>query len=279
MSERKASWPLYLGVFTTSMAVLTLEIALTRIFSVSLWYHLAFMVISTALLGFGASGTFLTLRRGLLEKKLERNLTLFTGLMAIAIVVCFAIMVQLPIDPLAPLTQGLPSNEQTWQTILLILLLLAEYVLVVIPFFFAGLALGGTFSAFTKRISTLYFADLIGAGVGCLVVIGALWLLPGQGVVLFAAGLAALAAFFFSRLRDGATPGGAPSASWATILTAAGTIFLFALSPVADRFLPLYIPPSKPLSQAKSDPTIDLVYTGFTPFAKLACSWLPLSMV
>ena len=199
MSERKASWPLYLGVFTTSMAVLTLEIALTRIFSVSLWYHLAFMVISTALLGFGASGTFLMLRRDLLEKKLERNLTLFTGLMAIAIVVCFAIMVQLPIDPLAPLTQGLPSNEQTWQTILLILLLLAEYVLVVIPFFFAGLALGGTFSAFTKRISTLYFADLIGAGVGCLVVIGALWILPGQGVVLFAAGLAALAAFFFSR--------------------------------------------------------------------------------
>jgi hypothetical protein len=251
------------------MAVLTLEIALTRIFSVSLWYHLAFMVISTALLGFGASGTFLTLRRDLLEKNLERNLTRFAGLMAVAIVVCFAIMIRLPLDPLAPLTGGLPPSEKTWQTVLLILLLLAEYVLVVIPFFFAGLALGGTFSAFAKRISTLYFADLIGAGVGCLVVIGALWVLPGQGVVLFAAGLAALAAFFFSRLRAGKTSKGGSSVSRATILAAAGAIVLFALSLVADRFLPLYIPPSKPLSQAHSDPTIDLVYTGFTPFARV----------
>ena len=269
MSERKASWPLYLGVFTTSMAVLTLEIALTRIFSVSLWYHLAFMVISTALLGFGASGTLLTLRRDLIEKNLERNLTLFAGLTALAIVVCFTIMIRLPLDPLAPLTGGLTASQQTGQTALLILLLLADYVLVVIPFFFAGLTLGGTFSAFARRISTLYFADLVGAGVGCLVVIGALWVLPGQGVVLFAAGLAALAAFFFGLLERGPVEEGKSSAPRATIVVAAGAILLFALSPIADRFLPLYIPPSKPLSQASTDPTIDLVYTGFTPFSRI----------
>jgi len=251
------------------MAVLTLEIALTRIFSVSLWYHLAFMVISTALLGFGASGTLLTLRRDLIEKNLERNLTLFAGLTALAIVVCFTIMIRLPLDPLAPLTGGLTASQQTGQTALLILLLLADYVLVVIPFFFAGLTLGGTFSAFARRISTLYFADLIGAGVGCLVVIGALWVLPGQGVVLFAAGLAALAAFFFGLLERGPVEEGKSSAPRATIVVAAGAILLFALSPIADRFLPLYIPPSKPLSQASTDPTIDLVYTGFTPFSRI----------
>jgi hypothetical protein len=251
------------------MAVLTLEIALTRIFSVSLWYHLAFMVISTALLGFGASGTLLTLRRDLIEKNLERNLTRFAGLTAVAMVISFAIMTRLPLDPLAPLTPGLSPGEQTRQTGMLILLLLLDYVLVVVPFFFAGLTLGSTFSAFAKRISTLYFADLIGAGVGCLLVIGALWVLPGQGVVLFAAGLAALAAFFFSRLRADPAKRDRSGVQWATILTAAGAVFLFALAPIADRFLPLYIPPSKPLSQADTDPTIDLVYTGFTPFARV----------
>jgi spermidine synthase len=269
VSERRASRPLYLGVFTTSMAVLTLEIALTRIFSVSLWYHLAFMVISTALLGFGASGTLLTLRRDLIEKNLERNLTVFAGLTAVAIVISFAIMTRLPLDPLAPLGQGLSPGEQTWQTGLLILLLLVDYVLVVVPFFFAGLTLGSAFSAFAKHISTLYFADLIGAGVGCLVVIGALWFLPGQGVVLFAAGLAALAAFFFSRLLADPATRSRSGVSQTAILTATGAIFLFALAPFAERFLPLYIPPSKPLSQASSDPTIDLVYTGFTPFARV----------
>jgi hypothetical protein len=273
VSERKAIWPLYLGVFTTSMAVLTLEIALTRIFSVSLWYHLAFMVISTALLGFGASGTFLTVRRDLLEKNLERNLTRFAGLAAVGIVVSFAFMIRLPLDPLGPLAEGLTSSARAWQTCLLILLLLADYVLVVIPFFFAGLTLGTAFSAMAKRISTLYFADLIGAGAGCLVVVGVLWILPGQGVVLFAAGLAALAAFFFSRQqRVDARWRGVESQSGSsrtTFLAAAGVILFFALSPIADRFLPLYIPPSKPLYQAYTDPTINLVYTGFTPFARV----------
>jgi hypothetical protein len=273
VSERKAIWPLYLGVFTTSMAVLTLEIALTRIFSVSLWYHLAFMVISTALLGFGASGTFLTVRRDLLEKNLERNLTRFAGLAAVGIVVSFVLMIRLPLDPLGPLAEGLTPSARAWQTGLLILLLLADYVLVVVPFFFAGLTLGTAFSAMAKRISTLYFADLIGAGLGCLVVVGVLWILPGQGVVLFAAGLAALAAFFFSRQqRIDAGWRGAESrsnASRTTFLASAGAILLFALSPIADRFLPLYIPPSKPLYQAYTDPTINLVYTGFTPFARV----------
>ncbi len=254
------------------MAVLTLEIALTRIFSVSLWYHLAFMVISTALLGFGASGIFLTLRRDLLEQNLERNLTRFAGLTAVSIVVSFAVISRLPLDPLAPMAQGLTSGERTIQTVLLILLLLADYILVVIPFFCAGLTLGSAFSALPKRISSLYFADLVGAGLGCLVVVGILWILPGQGVVIFAAGLAALAALFFSSQMPSAPHtllGRNSSTVRPSLIAIGGAILLFGISPIADRLLPLHIPPSKPLYQAYTDPTIDLVYTGFTPFARI----------
>jgi hypothetical protein len=268
VSTRKANWPLYLGVFTTSMTVLTLEIALTRIFSVSLWYHLAFMVVSTALLGFGASGILLTLRRDLLEENLERNLTRFAGLTAVGIIFSFAVMTRLPLDPLAPMAEGLSSGEQALQTTLLILLLLADYVLVVIPFFFAGLTLGSAFSALSKHISTLYFADLIGGGLGCLIVVGVLWILPGQGVVLFAAALAALAAFFFSR-QPAAGPQKRAGNAWTAFVALGGAVLLLGLSPIADRFLTLYIPPSKPLYQAYADPSIDLVYTGFTPFARI----------
>jgi hypothetical protein len=268
VSESKTIRPLYLGVFTTSMAVLTLEIALTRIFSVSLWYHLAFMVISTALLGFGASGAYLTVRRSVGAERMDdmRRLAVFAGLMAVSVVVSFAIMTRLPLDPLAPVLPGLTAGERTWQTILLVLLLLADYVLVVVPFFFAGLTLGGTFAAMAKRISTLYFADLIGGGLGCLAVVALLWALPGQGVVLVAAGLAALAALFFSMQPGRDAAGGGRTI---TYLAAAGAVILFALSPLADRFLPLYIPPSKPLYQVQADPTIKLVYTGYTPFARV----------
>ena len=50
---------LYLGVFLTSSAALLLEVSLTRLFSVILWHHFAFMVVSMALLGYGASGSLL----------------------------------------------------------------------------------------------------------------------------------------------------------------------------------------------------------------------------
>jgi hypothetical protein len=53
--------PTYLGVFLLSMASLAFEITLTRVFSVAQWYHFAFMTVSIALLGFGASGSFLAL--------------------------------------------------------------------------------------------------------------------------------------------------------------------------------------------------------------------------
>ena len=57
-----------LGVFLLSMAGLCLEITLTRIFSLAQWYHFAFMAVSIALLGFGASGSFLSLFPNLSEK-------------------------------------------------------------------------------------------------------------------------------------------------------------------------------------------------------------------
>src|SRR5438034_9169795 len=52
----------FAGLFLLSLATLLLELALTRVLSVALWYHFGFLVISTALLGFGASGVTLALR-------------------------------------------------------------------------------------------------------------------------------------------------------------------------------------------------------------------------
>jgi hypothetical protein len=48
-----------LSLFLLSAATLAFEINLTRLFSVAQFYHFAFMIVSVALLGFGASGTAL----------------------------------------------------------------------------------------------------------------------------------------------------------------------------------------------------------------------------
>ena len=66
----------FVGLFLLSLATLLLELALTRVLSVTLWYHFVFLVISTALLGFGASGVILALWAGLRERS---NLDLGLG--------------------------------------------------------------------------------------------------------------------------------------------------------------------------------------------------------
>src|SRR5512138_2869360 len=57
-------------IFLSSLATLAFEVLLTRVFSITLWYHFAFMVVSIAMLGFAASGTLLALFPGL--KRLDR---------------------------------------------------------------------------------------------------------------------------------------------------------------------------------------------------------------
>src|ERR1700729_629248 len=59
------------GLGLTSFAALLLELSLTRLFSVVLFYHFAFLAISIALLGLGAGGVFAYL----LKKRLARTAT------------------------------------------------------------------------------------------------------------------------------------------------------------------------------------------------------------
>jgi len=62
------------GVALTSFAALLLELALTRLFSVVLFYHFAFLAISIALLGLGAGGVGAYLWKSRLAKYETRTL-------------------------------------------------------------------------------------------------------------------------------------------------------------------------------------------------------------
>src|SRR5256714_10435602 len=90
----------YLGIFLLSLATLLLELSLTRVLSVALWYHFGFLVISTALLGFGASGVVLALWQGLRERAaLDRTLALLALLFGVLTVGGFWLMQRIPFDP------------------------------------------------------------------------------------------------------------------------------------------------------------------------------------
>src|SRR5437764_4296234 len=90
----------YAGIFLLSLATLLLELSLTRVLSVALWYHFGFLVISTALLGFGTSGVVLALWPGLRERaSLDRALTVLALLFGVLTVFCFWVMQRIPFDP------------------------------------------------------------------------------------------------------------------------------------------------------------------------------------
>ena len=88
------------GLFLLSLATLLLELALTRVLSVTLWYHFGFLVISTALLGFGASGAVLALWERLRERSdLDFGLGVCGLAFALCVVFSFWLMQLIPFDP------------------------------------------------------------------------------------------------------------------------------------------------------------------------------------
>src|SRR5436305_13444861 len=89
----------YLGIFLLSLATLLLELSLTRVLSVALWYHFGFLVISTALLGFGTSGVVLALWRRLREEiVLDRALAALGLLFGLLTVACCWLMHRISLD-------------------------------------------------------------------------------------------------------------------------------------------------------------------------------------
>src|SRR5512145_315036 len=124
-------WYHCVGRFLLSMATLLLELALTRVLSVALWYHFGFLVISTALLGCGTAGVVLAVWQRLRQRvALDRLLALLALGFGVLTVVGFWLLQHLPFDPFSLLTE----RRQ-------LLCMALYYVLLTLPFFCAGLAL------------------------------------------------------------------------------------------------------------------------------------------
>jgi spermidine synthase len=171
-------------IFLISFSTLLFELSLTRVFSVTLWYHFGFLIISTALLGFGVSGVLLSTWKKFREDyPVDRTLGWLSVCLALSIIVCFWLLQKTPFDPFS-------LYADRWQ----LLYMPVTYILVSIPFFFAGLSLSFLFTRFPSSINRLYAFDLAGAALGCLAIIFTMSYLGGGGSVIFASAFAALAA-------------------------------------------------------------------------------------
>jgi hypothetical protein len=173
-----------LSIALVSAAALAYEVLLIRLLSIVQWHHFASVIISLALLGLGASGAVLTLARPWLLARFERAyVTSLAGFGATSLA-CYALAQRVPVNG----AELLWDARQPW-------LMLCVYLLLAVPFGFAGCALGLALTRYRMRIASVYGADLLGAGVGGAAMLGLLYLVfPGTAVQAVAAvGLAAAA--------------------------------------------------------------------------------------
>jgi len=169
-----------ISVFLITLSGLVLEVGLTRIYSASIWYHFAFVAISVALLGWGLGGFAVHLLKR--SRHLSLNTAaLVTLLYAVAIPLCLWLLVKFPFE-----MTRLP------------LYFLAPLV----PFFLAGMALSILFDINRAFAGSLYFADLLGAALGAILVTLLLHLLGGEAALLAATIAPAIAALCLSFTRE-----------------------------------------------------------------------------
>jgi hypothetical protein len=182
LARNKENIGTYLGIALISAAALLLQLTLLRLFAVQQFYHFAFMAVSLALLGAGASGSILTITRRRLSPGI---LCLAFGLTTIT---AYLIINYLPFDSFSIAWDGR-------QPLYLALYFLAAAV----PFLFAGLLVGeALISAASHRV---YAANLIGSAAGSLSSLALLSAFGGERAVIVTAVLGTTAAFFFPDRR------------------------------------------------------------------------------
>ncbi|MDE2309225.1 MAG: SAM-dependent methyltransferase [Betaproteobacteria bacterium] len=177
------SRPPFIAIGLLSACVLAYEVLLTRLFSIVLWHHFAYMIISAAMLGYGASGTLLTLLKEKISAHFGAVYVMAAAALAVLMPVSFLLAQQVPFNPL----ELLWDNTQPVK-------LLAVYLLMMLPFFCGGLGIGLIFSHFGKQAGRIYACDILGAGAGSLGVIGVLFLVPPNQMLSALTVLALLAA-------------------------------------------------------------------------------------
>ena len=222
-----------LAMLLVSAAAIGFEILLMRVLSIVQWHHFAWMIISLALLGYGASGTFIAMLRARLEPHFESAFAVFALLFGVTMLGAFAAGQRVPFNSLAIL----------WDARQLLYLALL-YMVFFVPFFFAACCIGLALTCRSGAVGRLYCFDLAGAAMGAVLVIGILLVVYPQIALLVLVVLALAASFI---VRQGLwQPGSAQ-----VVLTTLQVASLLLVSGFAMRGGPaLYVSEYKGLSQA-----------------------------
>lgn len=174
--EMRRKHAIFASVFLVSFTALLTEILLTRIFSVTSWYHSSFFVVSTAMFGFSFGGVYLFVKKDKIKLSFEQILfyTLLLFSLSFLPLILLVPKISLPIwigfqEQTIFFNPGINVNFDLNITILTYLLkLVLLFFICQLPFFFIGFLMSYLFTHFKNESGKLYFFDLIGASSGAV---------------------------------------------------------------------------------------------------------------
>ena len=208
-----------------SAAIIAWQLVLIQILSVAHWHHFAYMVLSVAMLGFGASGTLLALFR--------KNFLTASGFL----IPFLMLLTSLAMASSVYMVENVVGGFDTWLLFIdnsEIVSLFLVYLLYTIPFLTGALAIGLILTRYAADIGRIYFFNMAGSGVGGLAGVLAMWFLFPEQLTSFFALLPLVAAYLSASVRNRKRL--APMALLALLMAGAG----------------LFNPPDITMSQYKS---------------------------
>jgi spermidine synthase len=243
-SSRSLDRSSVLAVALLSGAALAYEILLIRLFSIVDWYHFAFLVISLALLGYGASGTLLALLRDPLLRRFSAVAAAGAATFGLAAVGAFLISRRIDFN----------SLEIIWSRRQLGLLFLL-YLLFAVPFFCAATSIGLALTRFAEDSPRIYRADLLGGGSSAAIITLLLFVLHPLDCLLAIGCIGLISASLFLPSRR----------MWAVLVLAGGAAIIAA----RPLLFPLSLSQFKELSLAMRLPGARVVEERSSPLALL----------
>ncbi|MDR0600978.1 MAG: hypothetical protein LBG42_01220 [Treponema sp.] len=201
-----------IALFLISVAGISYELYVMRIFSVGGWSSFGSLVISTALLGVGLSGIILSFMDEWVREYADSILSVIAIVLPLLMALGVVTAQMVPFNPLLLAS----DKRQLW-------FIGAYYIIYGVPFFGVAAFTGIAFIALRERIMRVYFWNMIGSGVGGLFIILFMFALPPQYLILPILALVIAAALFTCSGDDGEFP---LACLLALIVTGLGSIFL-----------------------------------------------------
>jgi len=168
-----------IGIFFVSMAMLMYEILLTRIFSVTMMYHFAFMAVSLAMFGL-AAGAVLVFRKmtNFNKAQIRRSAVLGSVFFSISSSLGTTLYAVAPVS------------------------IFIAFLFASIPFVFGGMVITLALTRLGSDPGKMYAADLIGAAFGCLVLLFVMNFLDGVAASWLVAAIALFGALAFNGVKS-----------------------------------------------------------------------------